>query len=121
MRPILPAAMLCLWLATAVSVEGQGGTAPAIDVTLVESSIKFSVKASVAIQGKFDRWEAKLRFASPDVTTAKLEIKIQAASVNSGSGTKNNKLKGKEFFLCGRKPSDYFCVEQGGADGTDKF
>jgi len=63
-----------------------------------ESTVKFSVKASVAIAGTFDKWDATLTFASPDVTTGVLDIKIQAASVNTGSGMKNDKLKGKDFF-----------------------
>jgi polyisoprenoid-binding protein YceI len=63
-----------------------------------QSTIKFSVKASVAIAGTFDKWDAALTFASPDVTTGVLDIKIQASSVNTGSGMKNDKLKGKDFF-----------------------
>jgi polyisoprenoid-binding protein YceI len=63
-----------------------------------QSTIKFNVKASVAIEGTFDKWDATLTFASPDVTTGVLDIKIQAASVNTGSGMKNDKLKGKDFF-----------------------
>ena len=63
-----------------------------------ESTVKFSVKASVAIEGTFDKWDSTLTFTSPDVTTGILDIKIQAASVNTGSGMKNDKLKGKDFF-----------------------
>ena len=63
-----------------------------------QSTVKFSVKASVAIDGTFDKWGATLTFASTDVTTGVLDIKIQAASVNTGSGMKNDKLKGKDFF-----------------------
>jgi polyisoprenoid-binding protein YceI len=63
-----------------------------------QSTVKFSVKASVAIEGTFDKWDATLTFASTDVTTGVLDIKIQAASVNTGSGMKNDKLKGKDFF-----------------------
>jgi polyisoprenoid-binding protein YceI len=63
-----------------------------------QSTVKFSVKASVAIAGTFDKWDATLTFASPDVTTGVLDIKIQAASVNTGSGMKDDKLKGKDFF-----------------------
>lgn len=88
---------------------GSGGaqetsTVPVFEVTPLESSIKFSVKASVAIQGTFDNWDAKLKFASSDVTTARLEIEIQAASVNTGSGMKNDKLKGKDFFSAEENP-----------------
>jgi polyisoprenoid-binding protein YceI len=63
-----------------------------------QSTVKFSVKASVAIAGTFDKWDATLTFTSPDVTTGVLDIKIQAASVNTGSGMKDDKLKGKDFF-----------------------
>ena len=56
------------------------------------------MKASVAIDGTFDKWDATLTFASTDVTTGVLDIKIQAATVNTGSGMKNDKLKGKDFF-----------------------
>ncbi len=69
-----------------------------------QSTVKFSVKASVAIEGTFDKWDATLTFASPDVTTGVLDIKIQAASVNTGSGMKNDKLKSKDFFDADHDP-----------------
>jgi polyisoprenoid-binding protein YceI len=37
-------------------------------------------------------------FSSADVSTGVRDIKIQADSVDTGSGMKNNKLKGKDFF-----------------------
>jgi polyisoprenoid-binding protein YceI len=83
--------------------EGAGSV-PVFEVTPVQSSIKFAVKASVAIEGTFDKWDAKLAFVSADVTSARLEIKIHAASVNTGSGMKNNKLKGKDFFYVEENP-----------------
>ena len=67
-------------------------------ITPEESTIKFYVKASVAIEGTFDKWDATLTFTSPDVTTGVLDIKIQADSVNTGSGMKDGKLKSKDFF-----------------------
>ena len=56
------------------------------------------MKASVEIAGTFDKWDATIVFTSPDVSTGVLDIKIQAASVNTGSGMKNDKLKSKDFF-----------------------
>jgi polyisoprenoid-binding protein YceI len=56
------------------------------------------VKASVAIEGKFEKWDATLTFTSPDVTTGVLDVKIQAATVNTGSSMKDDKLRGKDFF-----------------------
>jgi polyisoprenoid-binding protein YceI len=72
--------------------------APVFEITPVSSTIRFDVKASVDIAGKFDKWDASLTFTSPDETTGVLQITIQAASVDTGSGMKNGKLKGKDFF-----------------------
>lgn len=73
-------------------------------ITPVESSIKFDVDASVAIRGTFDKWNATLTFTSPDVSTGVLDVQIQAASVNTGSGLKDSKLKGSDFFDVERNP-----------------
>jgi polyisoprenoid-binding protein YceI len=77
---------------------------PVFEITPVESSVNFDVEASVAIKGTFDKWDATLTFASTDVSTGVLDIKIQAASVDTGSGMKNGKLKGKDFFDVDHSP-----------------
>ena len=93
--------VLCL-LASAVLPSVSRAQAPAgvpvIKITKEDSSIKFHVRASVAIDGTFDKWDATATMTSPDVETGVLDIKIQAASVNTGSGMKDGKLKGKNFF-----------------------
>jgi polyisoprenoid-binding protein YceI len=77
---------------------------PMFEITPVQSTIKFDVQASVEIRGTFDRWSATLTFASTDVTSGSLEVKIQADSVDTGSGLKNSKLKGKDFFDVKQSP-----------------
>jgi polyisoprenoid-binding protein YceI len=72
--------------------------APVFKITPELSKIDFSVKASVALEGKFEKWDATLTFPSTDVTTGVLDVKIQADSVNTGSGMKDGKLKSKDFF-----------------------
>jgi polyisoprenoid-binding protein YceI len=74
------------------------GQAPVFKVTPEESKIDFSVKASVALEGKFEKWDAALTFPSTDVSTGVMDIKIQADSVSTGSGMKDGKLKSKDFF-----------------------
>jgi polyisoprenoid-binding protein YceI len=71
---------------------------PVFVITPVESTVKFDVKASVAIVGKFDKWDATLTFTSPELSTGVLDIKIQAATVDTGSDMKDGKLKSKDFF-----------------------
>ncbi len=71
---------------------------PVYEVTPVESTIRFGVDSSVPIKGTFDKWNASMMFSSTDVRSGVLDIEIQADSVNTGSGLKNNKLKSKDFF-----------------------
>jgi polyisoprenoid-binding protein YceI len=85
-------------LAAAVLTPLGLAQAPVFVITPEDSSVKFSVSASIEIAGKFDKWDASLTFASPDVTTGVLDIKAQAASVDTGSGMKDDKLKSKDFF-----------------------
>jgi polyisoprenoid-binding protein YceI len=94
-------AIVCL-LAFALSpsmtqAQASAGV-PVIKITKEDSSIKFNVKASVAIEGTFDKWDATVTMTSADVESGVLDIKIQAASVNTGSGMKDGKLKSKDFF-----------------------
>ena len=71
---------------------------PVFEISQTGSTIEFAVKASIAIAGTFDKWNATLTFKSPDVTTAALDVEIQAASVDTGSGLKDSKLKSADFF-----------------------
>jgi polyisoprenoid-binding protein YceI len=81
---------------------------PVFKTTPEDSAIKFYVKASVALVGKFDKWDASLKFASSDVTTGVLDIKIAAATVDTGSGVKDGKLKSKDFFNVEQDPTIEF-------------
>jgi polyisoprenoid-binding protein YceI len=71
---------------------------PVFKITPVKSTIKFAVKASVPIEGSFDKWDATFAFTSNHAEDGVLDVKIQAASVNTGSGMKDGKLKSKDFF-----------------------
>ena len=77
---------------------------PVFKITPVKSTIKFAVKASVPIEGVFDKWDATLVYTSNKVEDGVFDVKIQAASVNTGSGMKDGKLKGKDFFDAEKDP-----------------
>ena len=94
-----------LWLlAFAVFPSLCRAQVPVFKITTEDSSIKFAVKASVAVNGTFDKWDATLTYPSTDPTTGVLDIKIQADSVNTGSGMKDGKLKSKDFFNADQDP-----------------
>ena len=96
-------ATLCLLTFASLSTQAQSQV-PVFQTTPETSSIKFYVKASVALVGNFDKWDATLKFKSADVTTGVLDIRIQAATVNTGSGIKDGKLKSKDFFNVDQDP-----------------
>jgi polyisoprenoid-binding protein YceI len=95
--------------------------APVFVITPDESSINFHVKASVALDGTFEKWDASLTFASTDVTTGVLDVKIQADSVNTGSGMKDGKLKSKDFFDVKQNPLITFLSKKIVQTGPDTF
>ena len=108
-------------LAVAVLSSVSRAQAPIFVITPQGSTIKFSVKASVAIAGTFDKWDATLTFTSPDVTTGALNIRIQADSVNTGSGIKDGKLKGKDFFDVKQNPVITFLSKKIVQTGPETF
>jgi polyisoprenoid-binding protein YceI len=86
-------ARLSLLIITVLLAPLARAQVPVFAVTPEESTI-----ASVAIAGHFDKWDASLTLGSTDVTTGALDITIQAATVDTGSGMKDNKLRSKDFF-----------------------
>ena len=113
--------LLAFILSSCAAFAQTPAAVPVFNVTPVESTIKFGVKASVAIQGTFDKWDATLTFATSDVTTGVLDIKIQAASVNTGSGVKNGKLKSQDFFDVKNNPVITFRSTKLVQTGPDTF
>lgn len=112
--------LAAILLASASRTLAEDGV-PVFKVMPVESAIKFDVEASVAIRGKFDKWDATLTFTSPDVSSGVLDIKIQADSVDTGSGVKNGKLKGKDFFDVKENPYITFHSKKIVQTGPDTF
>ena len=100
---------------------GVRAQVPTYEVTPEDSTIKFDVESSVPIKGTFSQWKASMTFKSADVTTGVLEIKIQAGSVDTGSGMKNGKLKGKDFFDVKQNPEITFVSTKVVQTGADTF
>ena len=94
---------------------------PVFVATQENSSIKFAVKASVPIEGTFDKWDATFAYTSTDAEAGVLDVKIQAASVNTGSGMKDGKLKGKDFFDVKNNPLITFHSTKVVQTGPDTF
>jgi polyisoprenoid-binding protein YceI len=108
-------------LALATLAPPSRAQVPVFVTTPEDSSIKFYVKASVALTGNFHTWDATLKFSSPDVTTAVLDIKIQAAAVSTGSDVKDKKLRSKDFFDVEQNPLITFHSTKVVQTGPDTF
>ncbi len=114
-------AVLCLVASAVFPSLSRAQDAPVFVITPEDSSVKFFVKASVALEGNFEKWDATLTFTSPELSTGVLEVKIQAASVNTGSGMKDGKLKSKDFFNVEKDPLITFKSTKIVQTGPDTF
>lgn len=94
---------------------------PVFVIPAAGSTIKFYVRASVPIEGTFDRWDASLTFPSRHVTDGVLNIRVQADSVDTGSGIKNSMLKGRDFFDVSHNPLITFKSTKLVQTGPDTF
>ena len=108
-------------LSVAQSAQAPAGVPVAQIAPPPDSKVTFNVKASVAIDGTFDKWDATLKFASTDPRTGVLDIKVQADSVNTGSGMKNGKLKSKDFFDVKNDPYITFHSDKVVQTGSNTF
>lgn len=120
MRFILFFLLASTFSSSATRAQGPADI-PIFRIVPEESAIHFSVKATAPVDGTFGKWDATLTFTSPDATSGILDIKIQAASVNAGSGIKNRKLKGKDFFNANRDPLITFRSKKVIQTGPDSF
>jgi polyisoprenoid-binding protein YceI len=83
---------------SSVTQAQSSGEAPVFKIAPVVSKVTFYVKASVQLEGTFDKWDAMLVFTSTDASTGVLDIKVRADSVHTGSIFKDHTLKGKHCF-----------------------
>jgi polyisoprenoid-binding protein YceI len=83
---------------------------PVFEINRAESSIQFSVKASIEIAGTFENWSASVKFSSPELTSAILDIRIQAASVHTGSDVKDGAER-ERFLRCGAESVDEVTID----------
>jgi len=113
--------IFCLLTSLALPLASRAQDVPVFVVTGPSHAITFTVSASVSIKGTFDQWDATLTFPSTDVTTGVLRIRIQAASVNTGSSLKDSTLRGKDFFNVERDPLITFVSKKIMPTGSETF
>jgi polyisoprenoid-binding protein YceI len=113
----MPLALLALMALPSLS----WAEAPVFVVDQAASSVTFNVKASMPLQGRFKTWTSTLTFTSPEVSTGALVVKVDAASVDAGSGIKNSTLKSDKFFDVKNNPTISFRSTKISQTGPDTF
>jgi polyisoprenoid-binding protein YceI len=96
LRLLMLGVAACALTASSARAQAPDAGVPVFKIVPVESTVKFGAKASVAIEGTFKKWDATLTFTSTDPSTGVLDIKIDASSVDTGSGMKDDKLRSKD-------------------------
>jgi polyisoprenoid-binding protein YceI len=97
--------VICLVVVgSAVLCPPSRAQVPVFQVTPVQSSIRFNMTSSRPLTGNFDKWNATLTFASPDPTSAVLQVEIQTASVHSGNNKNDDELKSKDLLNVAQDP-----------------
>lgn len=91
-----------------------------IDTT--HSGINFSVRHMVfaKVRGRFGAWSGTLAMDPNDLTGAKVEVEIDAASIDTGVGERDDHLRSPDFLHAEKFPKLKFAstrVEKAGRDG----
>ena len=121
MRLLMLCAAACALTGSPVRAQAPASGVPVFKIVPIKSTIKFGVKASVPIEGSFKKWDATMTFTSTDPSTGVLDIKIEADSVDTGSGMKDDKLKSKDFFNAKNDPYITFHSTKIVQTGADAF
>ncbi|HKA87571.1 MAG TPA: YceI family protein [Haliangiales bacterium] len=70
------------------------------DIDTVHSGIHFTVRHMVIakVRGKFNRWSGSVLFDKDDPTLSSVDVKIEAASIDTGIEDRDNHLRSPDFF-----------------------
>ena len=61
-----------------------------------------------AVDGRFDRWRAAIRFSPDELAKSTIRVTVDLASVDTGDGQRDDSLKSSDFFDAASHPSAVF-------------
>ena len=74
-----------------------------------------------AVDGRFDRWRAAIRFSPDDLAKSQIRVTVDLASADTGDGQRDDTLKGSDFFDTGAHPSAIFTARDIWHLGGDRY
>ncbi len=98
-RSALPAAGQVLLGLLLAAVGAQAQTPEVYDIDAVHSAANFKVRHLVAyVSGRFTQFEGTLWYDAQKPENSRIEITIQAASIDTGNQQRDNHLRSADFF-----------------------
>ncbi|MGN7928710.1 YceI family protein [Sphingopyxis sp. 22461] len=74
-----------------------------------------------AVDGRFDRWRAAIRFSPDELAKSTIRVTVDLASADTGDGQRDDSLKSSDFFDVGAHPSAVFAARDIRHLGGDKY
>jgi len=93
------------------------------NIDTAHSGIRFSVRHMVfaKVRGRFADWRGTLELDPGDVTRAKVEVEIDAASIDTGVAERDDHLRSADFLDAAQFPSLRFESTQVEASGGNRY
>lgn len=74
-----------------------------------------------AVEGRFDRWRADIRFGPDQLAASRIKVTVDLASADTGDGQRDDSLKGSDFFDTAVHPSATFTARDVRHLGGDRY
>jgi polyisoprenoid-binding protein YceI len=74
-----------------------------------------------AVDGRFDRWRAAIRFSPDTLAKSQIRVTVDLASADTGDGQRDDSLKSSDFFDAGAHPSAVFVARDIRHTGGDRY
>lgn len=74
-----------------------------------------------AVDGRFDRWRAAIRFSPDELAKSTIRVTVDLASADTGDGQRDDSLKSSDFFDVGAHPSAIFAARDIRYLGGEKY
>lgn len=87
------------------------------------SDVQFSVRHMVIakVRGRFGAWSGKLELDSDNLESGKVEVKIDAASIDTGVSDRDHHLKSADFFDVEKFPELHFASTRVESAGKESY
>src|SRR5690606_22980888 len=87
-----------------------------------QSTLTFqAVQAGAPFEGKFEKFDADIRFDPSDIAGSRFEVKIELASVNTQDSERDGIIKGPDLFAVEQWPIATYVAERFEHRGGAKF